>query len=388
MTHLDDGALRAHMDGQLNAEGARHLEGCAECRARLAEIVGRSTGVQARLATLTAPVATTKSAEAAWRRFQNAYQKKETNMLTSLTKRLRPLLLTGLGVAAIAVAFSFTPVQQAFSQFLALFRVQQVATLPIDFSRFDSVAFDNNSTTMRRASQALADSVEIRSESDLLETVTDTAKASGLAGFTVRVGDGSLVQHVVRGGTEFVMRLSADRAQSILTDLGRPDLVFPAEADGVALTVTIPNAVSSAYGECPRLASQREEGRPIDSRNVNCMVLQQMPSPSVTSDKPFDPSQLAALALQFTGMDAAEAARVSQQFDWATTLVVPLPAQAATAQDVSVDGVTGKLITATGEAGEVSAGTYSIVWVKDGFLYAVVGSNDPATGLALANSLK
>ena len=31
--------------------------------------------------------------------------------------------------------------QQAFSQFLALFRVQQVATLPIDFSRFDSVAF-------------------------------------------------------------------------------------------------------------------------------------------------------------------------------------------------------------------------------------------------------
>lgn len=388
MAHLDDGALRAHMDGQLDADGARHLEGCVECRARLADVVGRSTVVQTHLTALNAPTATTKPTAAAWRRFQNEYQKKETNMLTSLTRRLRPLLFTGLGIAAIAVAFSFTPVQRAFSQFLALFRVQQVATLPIDFSRFDSVAFDNNSTTMRRASQALADSVEIRSESDLLETVTDAVKASELAGFTVRVGDAPVIQHVVRGGNEFVMRLSAERAQSILTDLGRPDLVFPVEADGAALTVTIPNAVSTAYGECPRLDSQREEDRPIDARNVNCMIVQQMPSPTVTSDKPFDPSQLAALALQFTGMDAAEAARVSQQFDWATTLVVPLPAQAATAQDVSVDGVTGKLITATGKADEVSAGTYSIVWVKDGFLYAVVASNDPASGLALANSLK
>ncbi len=386
MQHLDDGALRAHVDGQLDAEGARHLERCAECRARLADIVGRSSSIQARIQALDDRAQSPTPATAAWRRFQNEYQKKEPNMLSSLTTRLRPLLLTGFGIALIAVAFSFTPVQQAFSQFLALFRIQQVATLPIDFSRFDSVAFDNNSAAMRRASQALSDSVEIRSESDLLETVTDTARASELAGFNVRVGDAPLVQHVVRGGTEFVMRLSADRAQSILTDLGRPDLTFPAAADGASLTVNIPTAVSTAYGECPRLDTQGDgEGRgPLS--NENCILLQQMPSPSVTSDKPFDPSELAALALQFTGMDAAEAQSISRQFDWATTLVVPLPSTAAAAQDVSVDGVTGKLITAT--AGDSGPNTYSIVWVKDGILYAVIGTQDADAGLALANSLK
>ncbi len=307
-------------------------------------------------------------------------------MFRSIITRLRPLLLTGLGVAVIAVAFSFTPVQQAFSQFLALFRVQQVATLPIDFNRFDSVAFDNNSASMRRASQAIADSVEVRSESDLLETTTDTARASELAGFTVRVADQSFVQHVVRGGSEFVMTLSAARAQSILTDLGRPDLTFPTAADGAALTVKIPNAVSTAYGTCPRLDTQRRGDEEVDLTNVDCVLVQQMPSPSVTSDKPFDPAELAVLALQITGMSDAEARQTAAQFDWGTTLVVPLPSQAAASQDVVVDGVPGKLITAVDKA--KSPDMYTIVWTKDGFLYAVIGSNGADAGLALANSLK
>ncbi len=386
MTHLDEGALRAHLDGQLDASGARHLEQCAECRARFAEMVSRSSVIQGQLKALDNTAVASRPAAAAWHRFQREYQMKETNMFRSFMTRLRPLLLTGLGVAVIAVAFTFTPVQQAFSQFLALFRVQQVATLPIDFSRFDSIASDNNSTAMRRASRAIADSVEVRSESDVLETTTDTAQASALAGFTVRVADQPFAQHVVRGGTEFVMTLSADRAQSILTDLGRPDLTFPAAADGAALTVKIPNAVSTAYGECPRLATQREGDEPIDEANVDCVLVQQMPSPSVTSDKPFDPAELAVLALQITGMNVDEARQTAAQFDWATTLVVPLPSQAAAAQDVTVDGVPGKLITAIDKA--ESPDMYTIVWTKDGFLYAVIGANGAEQGLALANSLK
>ena len=52
MTHLDEGALRAHLDGQLDALGARHLEQCAECRARFAEMVSRSSVIQGRLKAL------------------------------------------------------------------------------------------------------------------------------------------------------------------------------------------------------------------------------------------------------------------------------------------------------------------------------------------------
>ncbi|HRE28075.1 MAG TPA: hypothetical protein PK954_15660 [Anaerolineales bacterium] len=48
--------------------------------------------------------------------------------------------------------------------------------------------------------------------------------------------------------------------------------------------------------------------------------------------------------------------------------------------------MTGKLITST--ASGPADGTYSLIWVKDGFLYAVVGTGDPAQGLALAESLE
>ena len=92
MQHLDDGALRAHVDGQLDQDGARHLERCSECRARLAEIVNRSSLIQTRLRALDAQGREPTSAGAAWRRFQNEYQKKETSMWTSLRTRLRPLL--------------------------------------------------------------------------------------------------------------------------------------------------------------------------------------------------------------------------------------------------------------------------------------------------------
>ncbi len=385
MNHLDEGALRAHIDGQLDADGARHLAQCAACRARLAEVARLSTVVQQQLGVLSAP-ATPRSAGAAWRRFQREYQFKEHNMMTSFWHRFRPLALAGVGVAVIAIAFTFTPVQQAFSQFLALFRVQQVATLPIDFSRFDSVTSDDNAAAMRRASQAFADTVEIRSESDLIETVTDAAEASALAGFPVRVAEGGAVQHVVRGGSEFVMMLDAEKTQAILTELGRDDLVFPVEADGAALTVVIPTAVTSAYGECPQLATMRDEGRRGPVEPGDCLVVQQLPSPTVTSDKPFNPADLAALALQVAGMDADEAQRIAGQFDWATTLVVPMPRDAAVSTDVSVDGVTGKLITST--ASGPADGTYSLIWAKDGFLYAVVGTGDPAQGLALAESLE
>ena len=57
-----------------------------------------------------------------------------------------------------------------------------------------------------------------------------------------------------------------------------------------------------------------------------------------------DVAQLAQLGLEFTGMSAEEAAAFTSSIDWTSTLVIPIPRNAATYTDVSVDGVTGKLI--------------------------------------------
>ncbi|HRE28076.1 MAG TPA: hypothetical protein PK954_15665, partial [Anaerolineales bacterium] len=99
----------------------------------------------------------------------------------------------------------------------------------------------------------------------------------------VRVAEGGAVQHVVRGGSEFVMTFDAAKTQAILSELGRGDLTFPVEADGAALTVVIPTAVTSAYGECPQLATMRDEGRRGPVEPGDCLVVQQLPSPTATS---------------------------------------------------------------------------------------------------------
>jgi hypothetical protein len=94
--------------------------------------------------------------------------------------------------------------------------------------------------------------------------------------------------------------------------------------------------------------------------------------------------QLAQIALEFTGMTSEEAAAFSNTVDWTSTLVVPIPKNAATYKQVNVDGVTGTLIQRPAD----DAPQYALLWVKDGILYAIsgLGTNSPQA-VDMANSL-
>ncbi len=389
--HLSDGDLRAHLDGELGMEGVRHLSACGECRQRLADVAQRAARMQSRFDRLAGSQPVTDT-ERAWRRFQREYAVKEMSMSQRLWGRIRPALVGVMAIGLIAVAFTFTPVQQAFSAFLGLFRVQQIATLPIDFNRFNG--YNGNGEAMERAVSVMVESVVVNAESDLLETVSTAEEASALVGFPVRVSDAQpITQFVARGGSNFTLTLDAEKSQAILNELGRSDLVFPAAADGAALTVDIPNAVTTSYGTCPNWEAEEDQeprsGRDQEAAEVNfetCILLQQMPSPSVTSDKDFDPRLLVALGMQVAGMDAAEAQALADRYDWATTLVVPVPAGETTTEAIAVDGVSGQLVQTTNA--DTYAHGYIIIWVKDGVLYALMGNGDSVDGLAIANSLR
>jgi hypothetical protein len=70
--------------------------------------------------------------------------------------------------------------------------------------------------------------------------------------------------------------------------------------------------------------------------------------------------------------------------DWTSTLVIPVPRR-ATSEDVSVDGVTGKLIQRVTDY----APEYALIWVKDGIVYAISGSGtDTAPAFAIVDTLK
>jgi prolyl oligopeptidase PreP (S9A serine peptidase family) len=108
-----------------------------------------------------------------------------------------------------------------------------------------------------------------------------------------------------------------------------------------------------------------------------------MPSPVVDAPTDLPLVQLAEFGLQFTGMTKDQARAYAQTVDWTSTLVIPIPRNAAQYKPISVDGVNGYLIERTPYYSE-----YAIVWVKQGIIYAISGYGDAAVGLAMANALK
>ena len=118
---------------------------------------------------------------------------------------------------------------------------------------------------------------------------------------------------------------------------------------------------------------------------ANCIMLAEIPSPTVTTPPDMDVEQLAEIALQFSGMTAEQAHAFSQNVDWTSTLVVPIPRNGASYEEVVVDGVTGNLIRRPSD----DAPQYLLMWVKDGTVYAIGGlGNDMSAALAMANSLQ
>ena len=117
---------------------------------------------------------------------------------------------------------------------------------------------------------------------------------------------------------------------------------------------------------------------------ADCVILAEIPSPEVSAPASVNVAQLAQIALEFSGMTPEEAAAFTDTVDWTSTLVVPIPKNAASYQQVTVDGVTGTLIQRPSD----DAPQFALLWVKDGIIYAIggLGSNSQQA-LEIANSL-
>ncbi len=290
-------------------------------------------------------------------------------------------------VALMATAFSFAPVRAWAGELLALFRVKQIMVLPIDTTRL--TALGNDDTVGKQISNLLSDSVKVTKEAGKPKAVADAAQASQAAGFAVRLptSQKDTPQIIVQDGSAFQAVVDRARAQALLDDAGLTDLKLPASLDGATIKVDIPAGVTAGYGDCPKLDevnSTGDKGSPA-RRMANCVLLAEIPSPSVNAPSDLDIQQLAEIALQFTGMSAKQAHDFSQTVDWTSTLVIPIPRNGSTYKQVAVDGVTGYLIQRPAN----DMPEYALVWLKNGVIYAIAGyGSDTAGALAMGNSLK
>lgn len=288
-----------------------------------------------------------------------------------------------VAVLLLAATLSFPQTRALADQLLNLFRVQQVQVVSIDFSGMQNLT--GQGPIGEKLSQLLSSSVTVTQKGTAPVDVADAAQASQMAGFTVRLPqDKTPTQLRVMKGTAFNFKVDQAKAQALLDEAGRNDLVLPTAIDGKDVSVSIPAGVSAGYGTCPSNPSPDFGPGSAGRRYADCILLAQIPSPTVSAPAEVNIPQLVQIGLEFTGMSHDEAAAYTASVDWTSTLVIPIPKNAATYKQVSVDGVTGTLIQRPSD----DAPMFSLIWVKNGIIYAISGlGNNSDQALQLANSL-
>lgn len=384
--HLSDGELRAALDGELGAVELKHLAGCDVCQTRQRAIQAARDQTALRLVFL-AP-ATDDPAPAHGRAWSHLSPRLSTPKETSVFKKLfaQPILRYGaLAVLLLALVLAIPRTRALANQLLQLFRVQQVTVIPVDYTGLKQLT--GNDALGAQIDQFISSSTVITQKPGDPVAAADAAEASEMAGFAVRLPTSSIPSQIyVLGSGAFSLTIDRAKAQAFLDEAGRSDLVLPESVDGKEVAVSIPASVSAGFGTCPKPNADGSDDESMipGRRYPDCVILSEIPSPTVNAPADLDVAQLAQLGLEFTGMSHEEAAAFSSTVDWTSTMVVPIPKNAAVNRQVQVDGVTGTLIQRPAD----DAPQFALLWVKDGIIYTISGlGTNSDRAIEIANSL-
>lgn len=399
MSCLTDEILRAKMDGELDIAEVKqvdtHLAACAGCRERAENIARQAEEVRKIISALVPPPGeSVTDPSIAFARFnaraRAARQSSPSILGRIFAKPLHPAWGAAALTLAILVLVSFAPARTWAQKFLAMFRVEKITVVPVDLNTLRGPNGDTNAGKM--LGQMISDNVVVTVHGEPTAVATQD-EASQKAGYKVRLlSTRTDSPHItVEGEQAFHMTINRDRAQSILDEAGRSDLILPDSLDGATIAVQIPAAVVARYGHCPseKPKASGDSPAPVTNQNANvsdCLVVGQVPSPTVSVPPNLNIGQLVEVGLQAGGMSAQQAHDFCQTVDWTSTLVLPLPRFASSYQTVTVDGVEGTLIDLPRLGTRRPAG-YTLMWVKGGFIYTLMGFGDSSNAVALAETL-
>jgi hypothetical protein len=385
--HLTDGELRAAVDGELGTVHLRHLEACHDCQSRQHEIKAQTLRAAQRLAFLQPADEPVPSTRRAWNRLSQKLSPQKEN---SMFKRMFAFPVVRFGAALLlilALVLAIPSTRALADELLNLFRVQQVQVVSVDFTGLEQLT--GNGALGNQFTDFISNSIEMTQEPTEPVAAADAGEASTLAGFSVRLPqDMSPSQIMVSSGGAFNVIVDREKAQALLDEAGRSDLVLPESINGEKISVVIPPVVSVAYGTCPKpqVDGDQSSSDELPGRAYrDCIMLVEMNSPTVNAPAGIDVNELAKIGLEFTGMSSEDAAAFVDTVDWTSTLVVPIPKNAAIYEQVDVDGVTGTLIQRPAD----DAPQFALIWVRDGIIHVIsgLGSNSDQA-IDMANSLQ
>ncbi|MBS1245779.1 MAG: putative transrane anti-sigma factor [Chloroflexi bacterium] len=381
--HTNEGTLRAYLDGELEAPTctavAAHLRECAACRKQLDKLASRASATSHYLQALApralpvgkvaelpapAPVALSRlharlADETSPASSSRMDRQTSSGGLLEMFKRMfnsrYRAAWAGLAAALVIVSlFAFEPARVAAGQFLGLFRVRKFAVVSINPSNLR-----NLDKLGGQIDQLLSDSVTFVKQPGEPVAVASAAEASQKAGIPVRL-PASLKPSslMVQDGVDAKLKVDLARAQAILDVAGRTDIKLPKAIDGADVEFIVP-------------------------------PMMQLASPTVNTPPGVNIAQVGEMALQLAGLTPAEAQHFSQAIDWSSTLVIPLPTDAGSFRDVTVDGVPGVLIESNPrQSGGPRNVHYTLFWQKNDTVYALSGTGDATRAIEIAASLR
>jgi hypothetical protein len=394
----ENGILRARLDHELSSAEMQqldqHLASCSDCNARLAKLLEETSRTNGLLANLASSEQAAVDAHVAYGSLRTRIAAESLIQAGSPTGLFAPRWRAAWGLLAailiVSVFVVFDPARTWAQKVLAMLRVQKIRVVSIDPSTLTANG-EPDARPYRLINQFISDNVVVTIDPGKPNLVPSTATGSQLAGFRIRtlssLGD-PRVQ--INGEAAFQMNLNRERIGTLLEEVGRSDIQIPESVDGALVAVHIPKSVISMYGDCPvRHISRRSAGdgsaeqQKTGEQKLSCVYFIQAPSPTVSMPPDLKMAEIAEAGLQLAGMSASEAHAFCQTVDWSSTLVVPVPHNSSSQEKVTVDGVEGTLITET----LPQASRYSLLWIKQGVIYSLMGRGDSSQALSLANSL-
>ena len=262
------------------------------------------------------------------------------------------MALGATAVLAVALLVGFPSVRAAASDFLGLFRVEKFAPISVSpqqvalLEQLNTEGFNPGEMVMTKepgepALVASLDEAAVRSGYDLLS----------LGGI---MGESEVYVMPEASG---YLQVDLAGARAIVEAVGVDPMLLPDSLDGVQIDVSVSPGVSQVWA---------------DGTN-----LMQTASPVVNYPADVDPTVLGEAMLRVLGMDAEVARQMAQTIDWASTMLLPIPRDLASYQQVVIDGAPGVAITPL----DGSSAT-TIMWQKGGMIYVLSG---PTTVEGLLN---
>jgi hypothetical protein len=281
----------------------------------------------------------------------------------------RRTLMAGAVVIVVAILTSVPAVRASVVEFVSLFRVVNVIGVPVNSNHLDRLKAEN-----LQIDELIGEHVQVLQDPGPPVDVASLDEAAAAAGTTLATPQWlpdrtQVLETSVMG--ERAVRITADshRLQQVMDALGINDLKVPPGLDGRVIDVRVPPVVMIRY----------------DHQNNRRTRLFQARKPQVTLPDNIDLPALGEIGLRILGLPSAEAKQFAEAIDWHTTLIVPVPPNATSFQQVDINGRRGVLVE---HQPRDQSPTATIVWSTPEKVFALVSIQGVSEALAIATSVR